>query len=184
MAKKTAEDEQRAKIEKFIGKFGGSPDDVWALGQRGSGFVRFDGDFVHIQHSGALSRVTVGKGSKRVPIHSISAIQIKPAGTTVSGYIHFTMGGAVERRAEFGRQTFDAAGDENSILFTKAEQPFFERVRDAVEVAIAAQRRPATAAAPAPDLVGQIKGLADLRDAGVLSEEEFQAKKVDLLARM
>lgn len=184
MAKKTAEDEQRAKIDKFIGKFGGSPDDVWAVGQMGSGFVRFDGDFVHIQHSGALSRMTVGKGSKRIPIHSISAIQLKPAGAIMSGYIQFTMGGAVERRAEFGRQSFDAASDENSIMFTKTEQPFFERFRDAVEQAIAAQRRPAAAPAAAPDLVAQIKGLADLRDAGVLSEDEFQTKKADLLSRM
>ena len=38
MAKKTAEDDQRAKIEKFIAKFGGSPTHVWAVAQMGSGF--------------------------------------------------------------------------------------------------------------------------------------------------
>jgi hypothetical protein len=184
MAKKSAEEAQSAKIEKFIGKFGGSPTDVWAIAQMGSGFVRFDGDFVHIQHAGALTRMTVGKGSKRIPIHSITAIHLKPAGIMVSGYLQFTMGGAVEKRAQFGRQSFDAAGDENSIMFTKAEQPFFERFRDEVEKAIAEQRRPSAAAAPAPDHVTQLKGLAELRDAGVLSEDEFQAKKNDILNRM
>lgn len=69
-------------------------------------------------------------------------------------------------------------------MFTKTEQPFFERFRDAAEGAIAEQRRPAVAATPGPDLVGQLKGLAELRDAGVLSEEEFQNKKADILKRM
>lgn len=184
MPEDAAEQAQSAKIERYIKKFGGSTTDVWAIGQTGSGFVRFDGDFVHIQHSGVLSRLTVGKGAKRIPIHSITAMHLKPAGILVSGYLQFTMGGAVERRAQFGRQSFDAAGDENSIMFTKAEQPFFERFRDAVEEAIAEQRRPAPAAAPAPDMVTQLRGLGELRDAGVLSEEEFQAKKADILSRM
>ena len=139
---------------------------------------------MHIQHAGALSRLTVGKGAKRIPIHSITAMHLKPAGAMVSGYLQFTMGGAVEKRAQFGRQSFDAAGDENSILFTKAEQPFFERFRDEVERAIAQQRRPTVAAAPAADPLAQLKGLADLRDAGVLCEEEFQAKKAEILSRM
>lgn len=36
----------------------------------------------------------------------------------------------------------------------------------------------------APNLAEQIKKLAELRDAGVLTEDEFAAKKADLLARM
>jgi hypothetical protein len=180
-----AEGEQRKKIEKFSSKFGGSLDDVWAIGQPGSGFVRFDGDFVHIQHSGALSRLTVGKSAKRIPVHSISALHLKPAGAVVSGYLQFTMAGAVEKRGQFGRQSFDAAGDENSIMFTKAEQPFFERFRDAVEEAISERHRPAAAApTPAPDLMAQLKGLSELRDAGVISEDEFAAKKAEILSRM
>lgn len=45
----------------------------------------------------------------------------------------------------------------------------------------------ATAPAPAaqaPDPIAQLKQLGELRDAGVLTEEEFQAKKADILARM
>lgn len=36
----------------------------------------------------------------------------------------------------------------------------------------------------APDLIEQLKKLADLRVAGVLTEDEFQAKKVELLERI
>lgn len=168
-------------------KFGGSWDDHWAVGQIGSGFVRFDGDFVHIQHSGGLSRLTVGKGAKRVPLQAITAIQIKPAGPVVAGYIQFTMGGAVEARSRFGRQSFDAVGDENSIMFSKREQPHFEVLRSTIEQAMAEARRPAVdrGVTQMPvDLVGQLRGLAELRDAGVLTDAEFEQKKAEILRRM
>ena len=41
---------------------------------------------------------------------------------------------------------------------------------------------PPPAAAPAPDVITQLKGLAELRDQGVLTEEEFAAQKAKILA--
>lgn len=38
-------------------------------------------------------------------------------------------------------------------------------------------------AAPAPDLVEQLRALAGLRDDGILTEDEFSAKKAELLAK-
>lgn len=43
---------------------------------------------------------------------------------------------------------------------------------------------PAETAAPEPDIADQIKKLADLRDAGILSEKEFSQKKTELLKRL
>ena len=45
---------------------------------------------------------------------------------------------------------------------------------------------PVVAAAPAaePDAMEQITKLAGMRDAGILTDEEFNAKKAELLARM
>lgn len=53
----------------------------------------------------------------------------------------------------------------------------------------AASNAPAPAAAPAPvveqtDLIEQIKKLGDLHAAGILTDDEFAAKKADLLNRM
>jgi len=42
----------------------------------------------------------------------------------------------------------------------------------------------ASPAASSDDIPGQIRKLAELRDLGVLSSEEFEAKKVELLGRM
>ena len=58
-----------------------------------------------------------------------------------------------------------------------------------VAAAQAAQAATVQAAAPAPvaappaedALVGQLRQLAELRDAGILTEEEFSAKKAKLL---
>ena len=40
---------------------------------------------------------------------------------------------------------------------------------------------PPAAAAPAPEPIAQLKQLAELRDQGVLTEEEFAAQKAKLL---
>jgi hypothetical protein len=39
----------------------------------------------------------------------------------------------------------------------------------------------AAAAAPEPDYVGELERLAQLRDQGILSDEEFEAKKKQVL---
>lgn len=175
---------RQSEVRRLRAQYGGNDTDVWAVGQPGSGFLRFDGRTVHIEHSGALSRLTVGKGSKRIPISQITAMHLKPAGAVVSGYLQFSIGGAVESRSQFGRSSYDAAGDENSIMFTQNEQPFFEAFREAVEQAIAAERQAQVSAAPDQDFVGQLKGIAELRESGVLTEEEFQQKKAEILRRM
>lgn len=42
----------------------------------------------------------------------------------------------------------------------------------------------ATSSAGQPDVMGQLRQLGELRDAGVLTPEEFEAKKADLLKRL
>lgn len=102
------------KEQKYRAKYR-IPDDAFAAVGAG-GYAAFDGDFVTLQHVG-LGRGVVGKGVKRIPLSSVTAVQIKPAGALVNGFIQFTIPGGNERRSGFGAQTRDAAGDENSIIF-------------------------------------------------------------------
>lgn len=143
------------------------------------GEVEFDGHFITIRHTGALGRLTVGKGDKRIPITSISAVQVKPAGAMVNGYIQFTMAGGNERRASFGKQSIDAAGDENSVIFTKNQETDFLKFRDVIEKAIIERSSPQVivSAAAGPSKLDQLKQLGELRDSGVLSPEEFEIEK-------
>ena len=149
-----------------------------------NGTVLFDGDFVTIRRTGFIARATVGKGEKRIPVPSINAVQWKPAGSMVNGYIQFTLGGGNETRAKFGSQTSDAARDENSVVLTKKQMPEFEELRTVIERAIVQRHRPVASVPASPDHLGQLKQLGELRDAGVISEGEFEAKKSEILSRM
>lgn len=96
------------------------------------GQVTFDGGIVEISKKG-LAAFVGGSGAKRIPVRSISAIQVKSPGILSNGFIQFTISGGNEVRAQFGRQTFDAGADENSVLFTKKQEPEFLKLRDAIE---------------------------------------------------
>lgn len=101
------------------------------------GQIAFDGRFVTILRKGFLARATLGKGEKRLPVKAITGVQWKPAGPLVNGFIQFTVPGGNEVRGRLGSQTANASKDENSVVFTKAQQPAFEQLRAAVEDAIA-----------------------------------------------
>jgi len=150
-----------------------------------NGQVTFDGEFVTISRKGGLARMSVGKGDKRFPLSSIVAVQYKPPGAMVNGFISFTLPGGNEGRSKFGRQTTDAATDENSVIVRKSQDSEFKVLRDAIETALAVRSRPQPtvmhAAAPL-DVADQLTRLAALRDQGILSEEEFAAQKSRLLA--
>jgi len=146
------------------------------------GQVTFDGDFVTILRKGFLARATVGKGEKRIPLASITAVQWKPAGAMTNGFIQFTVPGGNETRSRFGSQTSSASQDENSVVFTKAQMPDFDKLRSAIEQAISQRNRGGgPAVASAPSAADQLAQLAQLHQSGALSDTEFAAAKARLL---
>ncbi|MEV6567520.1 DUF4429 domain-containing protein [Streptomyces kronopolitis] len=147
------------------------------------GQVQFDGQYVTITRKGFLARATVGKGEKRLHISQITAVQWKPAGAFVNGFIQFTVPGGTERRSAFGSQTSSAAHDENSIVFTKQQQAEFEQLRTALDQSIAAQHAPRIPTAPSTSVADELTKLAALRDQGVLSPTEFEQQKSRMLGQ-
>lgn len=169
--------------EKYRTKYN-IPKDAVAARSSGAGYISFDGHFVTIQHT-AMMRGVVGKNVKRFPITAISNIQVKPAGMLVAGFMQITAAGSNETRSRFGYQTWDAMSDENSIAFGLNEEQAFIAVRDAVEEAQRDLHAPRTVIQKqAPDVLAQLEKLGSLRDAGILTEEEFAAKKAELLGRL
>lgn len=147
--------------------------------------VTFDGATVTIERAGFLERFTVGKGRKSIPLTAISAVQWKQPGVIVNGFLQFTIGGGNEARSRFGRQTMDAASDENSVVFDARRTDEFAAIRDAVQAALAAKSAPAAPPMAAKaDVVDQIRRFGELRDAGMVSAAEFDAFKARLLAQM
>lgn len=151
-------------------------DPITATGVNGQ--VTFDGKFVTIARNGALARMTVGKGEKRIPVSSITAVQWKPPSRLVRGFIQFSVPGGNEGKSRAGRQTRDAAGDENSVLVDSRHAAEFETLRSAVEGAIGAP----AAATSSGGVADELKKLSELRDGGILPEEEFAAQKARLLS--
>lgn len=141
-----------------------------------NGTISFDGAIVTISRTGFLARATVGKGEKRIPANSISAVQFKPAGWATNGFIQFTFPGGNERRSQFGNQTTTAGRDENSVVFTRQQQPEFEALRAAIEAAMVAPTQGAGV-----DVVGQLQRLTEMRDTGAVTAAEYEAFKARLL---
>lgn len=149
-----------------------------------NGTVSVDGHFITIQRKNFLARATIGKGDKRIPIGSLTAVQWKPAGPIINGFIEFTVGGGTEARSKFGSASMQAGQNENAVMFKKAQMPAFEQLRVTLEHAIVS-RDSGSGPAPAPPNIGeQIGQLAALRDQSILTEQEFQMKKEELLRRM
>ena len=86
------------------------------------------------------------------------------------------IGGSAYVAGKHGQQSSDREGDQEARLQELEAQ-------QAQPVAAAPPPPPAAAAAPAgDDLVSKIKELSSLKDAGVLTDDEFNAAKQKLLA--
>jgi hypothetical protein len=107
-----------------------------------NGTVEFDGTFVTMKRTVAIARMTVGKVDKRIPVAQITAVQWKPPSTLIRGFILFTLAGGIENKARFGKQTVNAAGDENSVVVGKTQKNEFEELREAIESQIAVRPAP------------------------------------------
>ncbi|MFD0825809.1 DUF4429 domain-containing protein [Neobacillus sp. M.A.Huq-85] len=130
-----------------------------------------------IKRKGMLAKMSQGlKGDKEILIKQISSIQFKNAGTFTNGYIQFAFSGGKETKGGL----VDATQDENTVMFNKKQAGDFEKFKVAVEEKIDLLSQPIQQA-PQTDIADQIKKLADLMAIGILTEEEFNAKKKQLL---
>lgn len=154
---------------------GTSDDERIYVGYAGS--VEVTANAIVISRHGTAAFLTHGlKGEKRIPFSSITAVQFRPAGKTLSGYIQFTILGAIESPTGI----WDATLDENTVMFTSEHQERFDELRQLVESRIAAMPE-VSAAVAGGSVADELAKLADLRDRGVLSDSEFATEKGRLL---
>ena len=131
---------------------------------------------IRISRTGVMAFLTQGlKGDKEIQISSISSIQFKPASMLGRGYIQFAFLGGLEAKGGL----FQAVEDENSILFTSSQQPRFEAIRDEIQRRLNQRDKPS--ASESVSVADEIRKLAMLRDEGILTPAEFDAKKRQLL---
>src|SRR5262245_20435326 len=95
-----------------------------------NGQLTLVGERIRISRRGAMAFLTQGlKGEKDIAISSITSIQWKNANWVTRGYIQFSFQGGAEAKGG----AFQAASDENSILFSPGQQREFQAIREAIE---------------------------------------------------
>lgn len=132
--------------------------------------------YVELSHQNLMSALAMSglKGKKRISIQSISAIDFKKAMFKEAGYIQFSIMGA-ERHGG----TLSAAGDENSILFNESLNDLAQEIVDYIE------NKKAQFSAPqviqTNSAADELKKFKELLDMNIITQEEFDAKKKELL---
>lgn len=115
------------------------------------------------------------KGAKSIAIRSITSVQLKKAGLT-AGFMQLAFSGSGESKGGL----FDAANDENTVMFYKSTQREFEALHAELN-----RRRSAPTPQPsgqaAASTADEISRLSELHQQGVLSDEEFVAAKRKML---
>lgn len=113
------------------------------------------------------------KGAKTILFSAIAGIHFKKSGGLANGYLHFTLPGdgvLEEFFSSSSRNKFEFAGQNDLAM----------EIKDYIEKRIHESRKPQTSQS-SPSIVDEIQKLADMKAKGILSDEEFQAAKRQLL---
>ncbi len=142
--------------------------------------VTLDGDYVRVARKGVINAINRGfSGEKSYRISDLSGVQIKKPGLVTSGYFQFLTPAANETKG-----LWDAVQDDNSFTFTASELPMAKELQRKIEErqSKSAQTVP-TPAAPAASTsaADELKKYKELLDMDAITQEEYDAKKKQLL---
>lgn len=129
---------------------------------------------IRIKREGLVALMGHGlKGNKEILVSQISSIQFRAPGMMTNGYIQFAFVGGREAKGGI----MEATKDENTVMFRTSQLEAFQQLKAAIEERMAA----GSSQSPAFSSLDELEKLASLRDKGIVSEEEFQMKKRQLL---
>ncbi|MGE7951614.1 DUF4429 domain-containing protein [Lysinibacillus xylanilyticus] len=149
---------------------------VFEFKSNGKFTVTVDDYNVKIQPKGFSNFINKGgsKGEKSIPIKSITAIQFKEPRLT-TGYVQFAYSGSSETKGG----TMAAVKDENTITFVKKE---LKQAREMVDLIESKRQNESTPSKnTSVSAADEILKMKELLDTGILTQDEFDAKKKQLL---
>jgi Short C-terminal domain/Domain of unknown function (DUF4429) len=130
---------------------------------------------VIIKRKGVISFLGHGlKGDKEILISQISSVQFKDASNFVNGYIQLAFIGGQEAKGGI----LEATKDENTVMFLLEQQPEFESFKQELQERINKSR---VTNSKSHSSLDELEKLASLRDKKIITDEEFEAKKRQLL---
>lgn len=139
----------------------------------------YNGDLILTDRTAVIKRGAKGfwlgggflRGDKTIPYQSIVAVQLKKAGLT-AGYIQLTLKGGSEPKGGL----FQSTTDENSIHFYSGGNKLFQEAKEMIEDKISSDSKTSS-----QNGFNDLEKLAELKEKGIITEDEFQAKKKQIL---
>jgi hypothetical protein len=117
------------------------------------------------------------QGDKIIFLQGIISLQLRSADKNDKGFLQIEHTARVEFLG-YDERHERVTCDENTVLFDQAQQPNFLKLVSLLEERIAALQ--VSPQGPSSNML-DLEKLAELKDKGVVTEEEFQAKKRQLL---
>jgi len=116
-------------------------------------------------------------GAVILPYDALHSVRFKPCGWFMPGYIRF-----ISNADSFNNIRHNVNNDRSTIMFVKAQEPSFEKVRDEVErhiqrVNLSPQQGRTMGVAD------ELQKLSRLVEKGLLTQEEYARQKERLLGR-
>lgn len=144
--------------------------------------IEADDNKVTVTHKGLRSLANHGgTGSKSIPYYAISSIDYKEPGLT-RGHIVIIPTGGAEHSGGFGLDLVysgSAWGKKNAIIFGRKHKDEMEKLKDFIERKIEqAHSSNTNSSNSAADEIAKFKKLLD---DGTITQDEFDAKKKQLL---
>jgi hypothetical protein len=126
-----------------------------------------------IKRRGFTSFWTQGlRGDKDILLNQISSIQFKDPSTFTNGFIQFSFLGGAEHKGGL----LDATKDENTVFFNASQSEDFKYFKKMIEDKIQEFSKPESRSS-----LEDLEKLAELKEKGIITEEEFNAKKKQIL---
>lgn len=134
-------------------------------------YLTINDNSLSIRRKGALNLMTQGlKGEKTIPLKSITSVQIKKPGLT-NGYIQFSLPGGNESKGG----VFKATQDENTVMFSGKYYKDMLELKQTIESIIFSDAKGKSAQITSS--ADEILKFKKLLDEGIITQEEFDAKK-------
>lgn len=136
-------------------------------------------DKVIIRRRGVANMLASGlNGERMINISTLTGIQMKPGGLFSPGYILFSYAGS----KPFVGGIFTATQDPDAFIFGQELNEQVAEFKAKVEKIMQSSRQPVSTAAASANLADELRKLAELKQQGILSQDEFDAAKKKLLS--
>lgn len=186
--KKKQKEEQKEEQKKINEEKKHSPEDIdgkliFEFKRTGGApiTVIVDGNWLSIDRKGIYNTIQHGlDGIKKIHMKNISSVQFKEGSSVVAGYIQLAIQGSQESKGGFNSANYD----ENTIMFGASYNDLAKKLVNKIESKIdelQSSQSQTIIHQPTQTRAQQIKEFKELLDEGIITEEEFDKKKSELL---